>query len=440
MRNTKEGTFSRRGFLGMASALVGGGLLGQKIHGNDNKTPESSLNKIKSFRTLGRTGFKVSDISLGGVELTNPTLVKACLDTGINYIDTAEGYLRGQSEINIGKALKDYDRKKLFITTKLFFRPGVKKAEIKTRALKCLERLQTDYVDCLMIHATPKIELIKEEGFHAAVKELKAEGKVRFLGLSNHGSQYRETDQHMEKIMIAAAQDGRFDVGLFVYNFLYRDMAENILKVYREKNMGVTLMKVNPVLEHLELDEYVKQQDKEGKEVRESTRNRLELYKQRAQKADAFKKKHGLTDYNQTRDAAIKFVLDHPGVHTVTFSIKNFEALESYVALSGQQLSNKDKTALNLYESQWGDMYCRHACGQCESSCPHGVAVNTIMRYNHYFKGQGREKAAMRMYSELQNNRADLCGDCHGVCENHCPYRLPVQTMLQMAHQNLSLA
>lgn len=439
--NTNEtNNITRRGFIGSVSALVGGGVVGLQAQAGLEKEPGKGGTKITGFRTLGRTGFNVSDIGLGGVELTTPALVKASLDAGINYIDTGEGYLGGQSEINIGKALKDYDRKKIFITTKLFFRPGVAKAEIKSRALKCLERLQTDYVDCLMIHGTPQIELVTDEGFHAAAKELKAEGKVRHLGLSNHGSQYRDEDQNMEKIMIAAARDGRFDVALFTYNFLMREMGENILKVFKEKNIGATLMKVNPVLEHIELDEYVNEQDKEGKAVRDSVRTRLALYKKRAEMADAFKKKHGLTGYPQVRDAAIKFVLSHPDVHTVTFSIKNFDQLESYVALSGKRLTAVDGKALSIYESERGEFYCRHACGKCESFCPHGVPVNTIMRYNFYFKGQGREKAAMEQYAGLEGKKADVCKTCSGLCENHCPYNVPVHALLQHAHNTLTLA
>jgi aryl-alcohol dehydrogenase-like predicted oxidoreductase len=188
---------------------------------------------------------------------------------------------------------------------------------------------------------------LKAEGFHAAVKELKAEGKVRFCGLSNHGSQYREKDQDMEKIMVTAARDGRFDVALFAYNFLNRDMGENVLKVFKEKNIGATLMKVNPVLEHIELDEYVKERETQGKAIPDPVRKRAALYKKRAEMTDFFKKKHGLSNYPRMRDAAIRFVLSHPGVHTVTFSIKNFEQLEAYVALSGTRLNTKDSQALS---------------------------------------------------------------------------------------------
>ncbi len=435
-----QSLINRRGFIGGSIAAFAGfrfikGPLDFKP-GND---PENDLKKIRGYRTLGRTGFKVSDIGLGGVELTTPALVKAALDAGINYIDTAESYLRGQSERNIGKALKEYDRKSIFITTKLGFRPQVTKAEIKERTRKCLERLQTDYIDCLMIHGTPTLEVLKAEGFHAAVKELKAEGKVRFCGLSNHGSQYRHEYQDMGKIMTAAAHDGRFDVALFVYNFLQRKMGENILKVFQEKNIGAILMKVNPVLEHIELAEYVKEREDEGKDIPDRLRLRLDLYKKRMDQAEAFKRKYKLQGYKQMRDAAIKFVLGHPGVHSVTFSIKDFEQLEAYVSLSGSRLDAVDKQALDIYKTNFGPFYCRHACGLCEYRCPEGVPVNTIMRYLHYFRAQGREKAAMRQYAALKGEKAEGCEACAGYCQQACPFGVPIHGLLTAAHQTLTL-
>ena len=69
---------------------------------------------------------------------------------------------------------------------------GHTKESIKDRTRQCLERLSTDYVDCLQIHLVPTVEQIRQEAFHAAFHELKAEGRVRFLGLSGHGNQYGE--------------------------------------------------------------------------------------------------------------------------------------------------------------------------------------------------------------------------------------------------------
>jgi ferredoxin len=61
------------------------------------------------------------------------------------------------------------------------------------------------------------------------------------------------------------------------------------------------------------------------------------------------------------------------------------------------------------------------------------------MRYNHYFAAQGKEKWAMKQYAQLPV-KADLCENCTGICENSCPYGVPVHGLLDMAHKTLSLA
>ena len=99
-----------------------------------------------------------------------------------------------------------------------------------------------------------------------------------------------------------------------------------------------------------------------------------------------------------------------------------------------------DKKKLALYLEGCGTFYCRHACGQCENQCPSGVPVNTIMRYHHYYAAQGREKHAMAKYSNLAGNNAALCSNCSGHCESSCPYSVPIQGLLVLAHQTLSLA
>ncbi len=170
---------------------------------------------------------------------------------GINYIDTAEHYMNGQAERAVGEVLKGRDRSSIFLTTKLnLTMGGSSKEELKQRFQACLDRMQTDYVDCLMIHMTPRVEEVKHEGFHEAAAELKAEGRVRFLGLSNHGTEhvaYGRVESPMENVIGAAAEDGRFDVALFVYNFLQKEQGERIIEACRARDMGVTLMKTNPV-------------------------------------------------------------------------------------------------------------------------------------------------------------------------------------------------
>ena len=116
--------------------------------------------------------------------------------------------------------LKKRDRKKIFLTTKLGIRGDVpSKKSLLDRFEKQLERLNTDYVDCLMTHGPGTVERLKNEIFFEAFNELKARDRVRFCGVSNHGSQWQDAPDTMENVLMAAAADGRFDVLLLVYNF-----------------------------------------------------------------------------------------------------------------------------------------------------------------------------------------------------------------------------
>ena len=434
---------NRRKFLktSMHGALGAGIVTNTQL--NNLNQEENKKIKIKEYRTLGRTGFKVSDISYGAGFLSNANVFEVSLDMGINYIDTGEHYGNGQSERIIGQVIKNRDRKKLFITTKLnmLFGGGSKKEDILLRFNRCLERLQTNYVDCLMVHMTSTVDQVKHEGFHSAVKELKAEGKVRFIGLSNHGIEqriYGNTKDQMEKVLLAACEDGRFDVALFVYNFLQKEQGENIIRACKAKNMGITLMKTNPVNVYNRAKTSDDSRKERGRNISETRTKMMEDYKNWITKAEEFKKKYGLKSENEVRDAATKFVLSNSDVHAVCPTMNTFDELETFVKLSGQKLQEADHSMLQDYESKLGQFYCRHACGICESSCPKNVPINTIMRYNHYFTAQRREKQAMGKYIKLAKV-AEHCLDCSGQCVEACPYKVPIQGLLTLAHENLSL-
>ncbi len=96
------------------------------------------------------------------------------LKAGVNYIDTAESY--GTQRL-IGTVIKNFNRKSLFITSKLEVKKDVSKEGFFKRTYKCLEELQTDYIDCMMMHMPETATALKTEGFHAAMNQLKSDRK-----------------------------------------------------------------------------------------------------------------------------------------------------------------------------------------------------------------------------------------------------------------------
>jgi len=409
----------------------------ESIRPSHQEAQEKPEVKIKDYRLLGRTGFKVSDLVTGYIQ--EEGIMGTMLDAGVNYIDTGESY-PGSHQM-IGKVIKGRDRKSIFITSKMLMEGKTSKEGLIKRAHKCLLDLDTEYIDCMMLHCPETVEALQHEGFHAAMKELKTNGRIHYVGVSNHGSfWFRDPEQTMDKILLAAAEDGRFDVFLFAYNFLKMDQSEKVLEVCKEKKIGTTLMKTTPVFNYYKVKSSVEKTEKEGKEVHPLYKEGLIRFKRNLDKAEQFIKKHNLQNPDEIRAAAIKFALSNPNVNAVCCSIRTYDELDRILSLSGTKLDDVDKATLEAYKKGCGELYCRHACGVCEPSCPKGVPINTIMRYNHYFVAQGREKEAMEKYNKIPGTKAGVCSTCSGYCERACPHNVPIQGMLLLAHEQLSLA
>jgi aryl-alcohol dehydrogenase-like predicted oxidoreductase len=304
---------------------------------DSQETQDKSLPKIKAFRILGRTGFKVSDLAIGSVY--DEGLLGTMLDAGFNYIDTAESYPRHHGIV--AKAIKGRDRKSIFISTKMEVKKDPTKEDFLKRARKALEELDTEYIDCMMMHYPEKLETLKTEGFHAAMQQLKSEGRLRYVGASHHGSfWFKAPEMPMDKVLLAAADDGRFDVFLMAYNFLQMDQAERVLKVCKEKKIGTALMKSTPVQKYFGLKARIEQLEKEKKKIHPLYKEGLGRFKDKYDRAEQFIKKHDLKNPEEIREAAIRFVLDNPDVSTVCCSLKTYDELERILPLSGSKLSD----------------------------------------------------------------------------------------------------
>ncbi|MFZ2053880.1 MAG: aldo/keto reductase, partial [Candidatus Aminicenantales bacterium] len=174
--------FIRSAAIGIAGAAVPAEAARLDSMARPIRSQEPSPPKIKEYRILGRTGFKVSDLATGYIQ--DFGVFSTMLDAGVNYIDTGESY-PGSHKL-IGRVLKGRDRKKIFLTSKMLPEDDITREGFLKRARKGLEDLETDYFDCMMLHMPERIDVLKTEGFHAAMQELKAEGRVRFLGVSHH--------------------------------------------------------------------------------------------------------------------------------------------------------------------------------------------------------------------------------------------------------------
>lgn len=444
---------SRRNFFKFGGAIVAGtGLrldpLSPWVSGQEEKPK-----KIVQYRMLGRTGFKVSDIAMGGTRSNEANVVRYAYEKGINYFDTGETYTRGASERAIGDAQQFMDRKKIFITTKLHLNPDETADSIIERLRQCLERLKTDYVDALYMHGVNRVAELNHPGYHAAIERLKAEGRVRFTGLSCHGPRWGSEGDSMEQVCLAAAEDGRFDVMLFIYNFMNREAGDKILKACAEKKIGTTAMKTAPGVlkvdpfdpDHLteSQEENVKRMISRGMTREQAIQRMLEQYKSQQEsyeKTRPFIEKYGLATQEQLRLFSIQWVLQNPLMHTVCVSFADYELIDKVVPLSGTKLSDAGKQFLEDFQLAYHSQYCRHGCTHCVDVCPHHLPVSSIMRYAYYYVCQGREKEAMLKYASLAGDTAEHCLGCEAPCTKACPYGVSVAANLIQAHALLSFA
>jgi len=443
----------RRSFLITGSTLVAGGALvlpgpTRAQPGPDATIPEV---KVRKYRTLGRTGFKASDISMGCGRINEANVVRYAYERGINYFDTAENYGNGDSERKIGEAMLHMDRKEIFITTKVWVVPETTTEEIVERFYKCLGRLQTHYVDALCLHGVGDVTIVTHAGFHTAVEQLKQEGKLRHAGISSHGPSADEPDS-METVLCAAAADGRFDLMLLSYNFMNQEEGEKVLAACKEYNIGTTGMKMTPGFIEVEPFDpenpneeyagYLKRLMARGQTREQAIQRINELVNRRLdrmEKTKPFLAEHGIKTEEKLRNASLQWVLENRDMHTICVSLPGFEDIDRTLPLSGTQLAAAGRTFLDDFASAFDSVYCRHACNTCQASCPARMPVSTIMRYSYYYQRQGREKYAMGKYARLPGHSALTCLDCEAPCQGACPHGVDIQASMIKAHTLLTL-
>jgi predicted aldo/keto reductase-like oxidoreductase len=233
---------NRREFLGMtaASLLMAGGL---------NTVNAESKNGVP-YRTLGRTGEKVSMIGLGGYHLGKQSdanesirIIRTGLDEGINFLDNCWDYNGGESEIRMGKALRDGYRQKAFLMTKI---DGRNKTTAGAQLNESLRRLQTDRIDLLQFHEVIRDSdpdrVFAKGGALEAVLEAQKAGKVRFIGFTGHKS----PNIHLQMLATASKHGFTFDAVQMPLNVMdahFNSFEKKVLPILTEGGVGVLGMK-----------------------------------------------------------------------------------------------------------------------------------------------------------------------------------------------------
>jgi aryl-alcohol dehydrogenase-like predicted oxidoreductase len=348
------------------------------------------------YRILGKTGLKVSVVSLGMAYLRERAVLFKALDLGINYFDTAQEYMGGNNERMLGDVLKEYGRKKVFIATKIYPFHQRTKLSDRLRVLEknvlndmmeeSLRRLSTDYVDVFFIHRVPETNCLSDEDLLLFLEKLKKKGMARFVGVSHHDANiFVDVADHVSKHAI-------YDVLLVWFNFESPQEHINALKRARKQNVGIVAMKTQ---------------------------------------AGGYE--NTFTDSVNPMQSALKWVLEKDFVDCAIPGIRNIEQLETDVEVIGKKMAWNDRKILHGYYQSIKHQYCI-MCGQCFKTCSNTIDITTINRALMYCEGYRDFEQGRRTYRELKKKQNGLaCISCPSpTCR--CTNGINIAQRMKYAH------
>jgi aryl-alcohol dehydrogenase-like predicted oxidoreductase len=229
----------RREFLELAAGAFSAGILSAQTRSGD-----------MIYRTLGKTGERVSAIGLGGSHIGRPReeqeairIIRTAIDRGITFMDNCWDYADGKCESWMGDALRDGYRQKVFLMTKF---DGRTKAATAKQIDESLQRLKTDHIDLMQYHENIRMEdpdrFFAPDGPLEALMAAKKAGKIRYIGFTGH----KDPVVHLRMLEIAAQHNFHFDAAQMPLNILdasFRSFARQVVPKLVEQGIAVLGMK-----------------------------------------------------------------------------------------------------------------------------------------------------------------------------------------------------
>ena len=330
------------------------------------------------YRTLGKTGLKISRMGFGGIPIQKideegtRKLLHEMMEMGVNYIDSARGYT--VSEQYIGYGLEGIRDKFVLATKSMSRTKEAMAADIETS----LGNFRTDYIDLYQVH-NPSMEqldqVIGEGGALEALMEAKAAGKIGHIGLTAHSTAVFERALGLDWV----------ETIMFPYNIVEQQGAELIHKC-AEKNIGFIDMK--PLA---------------GGAIEDAT-------------------------------LALRYVCSNPDVTVVIPGMAEVRELEQNLAACSntEPLADEELKAMDKVREQLGTDFCRR-CNYC-APCTVGINIPSVFLFAGYLQRYDLADWAKDRYSTLKV-KASACIGC-GKCEPRCPYHLPIREKLKKCAQD----
>jgi hypothetical protein len=365
------------------------------------------------YRPFGNTGATVSALGFGAMRLPMTPdgehvdedraipVIQRALELGVNYLDTAPYYCKGESEIVLGKAIKGW-RDRVYISTKNPLDnpdPG----EFRAWLEKSLRKLDVDYIDFYHMWGMNKVKyetmVATPGGRLDEARKAKEEGLIRHISFSFH-----DAPEVLERFI----DTGYFESMTVQYNLLDRANEAAIARA-AARGMGVVIM--GPV---------------GGGRLAETSPEIRKLLP------------NGVSG---SPELALRFVLSHPGVHVALSGMSTIQMVEENAATASREepLSANERQAIARTMDQLAalaNLYCT-GCGYC-MPCPNGVNIPENFKYMNYYRVYGLAEYARQAYAFLgdpknvwiKGLKAEACIQC-GECEPKCPQHIPIIKQLE---------
>ena len=335
---------------------------------------------VLEYRPLGKTGLKVTTVSMGVMNCSDPAVLLRAFDLGINFYDTADCYMNGRNEEMVGKAF-ERKRQKVFIQTKVHVHDEKK---MRASVERSLQRLRTDYIDVLVWHDHSKPDEVSDPKLFEFMSKMKKEGKIRFSGFSAHS--------RMASLLREAAKSNHHDVALVSYNFTHAKSLREAVALAAQSGIGIVAMKT--------------------------------------QSGGYKKEKMGGLNPHQ---AALKYVLRDQNVSAAVPGVTTIGQIEECAAVMGSPLSKNNLSELEQYQSFLQGRICT-LCGGCLGECPYGVLRSDLLRAVMYHDGYESNSLARDSLQMVTSNDLERCSECPS-CSVICRRGIDIKAQIKVAQQ-----
>ena len=339
-------------------------------------------------------------------ELKAIEMLRYAIDNGVNYVDTAYPYHNGQSEVFLGKALKDGYRERVKLATKMPCWLVKTTEDFDKYFNEQLERLQTTHIDFYLLHSLGKdtwSRMLDLNVFEWADHKVK-EGKINYLGFSFH-----DEYEVFEKIL---EYSDKFTFCQIQLNYMDSEYQAGVKGMKLASEKGLALVVMEPI--------------KGGNLAVTPPKVVQDIW------AKAVKKR-------KPAEWALQWVWNNPEVSVVLSGMSEMRHVEEnieYACRSGPgSLANKEIALIEEAKQAYlnlGFVGCTR-CRYC-MPCPQGVSIPAILSlFNEYYMS-GRSDAIKQKYEEqisLEEHSSN-CVSC-GLCEEHCPQALPIRHLMREA-------